>query len=143
MGKPVTIFLDANVVIYLVEGSAPLRKKVRATLSGLMRAHPGSKFAVARLSFLECLVKPMRDDDRPLVERYRRFFDSTDLLVVELTAEVVERATVLRASYPRLRTPDALQAACVLSLPAPCIFVTGDADFGKIPELECTIVSTG
>ena len=102
--------------------------------------YPGSSFSVSRLSLLECLIKPVRERNTPLIERYRSFFSATDLNIVEITPPVIERALLIRA-YTSLRTPDAIQAASVLSLPDQAIFVTGDIGFSKVSELPSRIIS--
>lgn len=65
--------------------------------------------SVSRLSWLECRVGPLRRRDPTALERFEDFFSRPDLQWVELTAGVVEQATLLRADQ-HLRTPDAPQA---------------------------------
>ena len=61
-----------------------------------------------------------------LLARYTQFFQLPSIQIIELTAEVVNLATDLRAQYSQaLRTPDALQVACALAVKADH-FVTGD-----------------
>jgi predicted nucleic acid-binding protein len=95
---------------------------------------------VSRLSLLECLVKPVRERNTPLIERYRSFFSATDLTIVEIAPLVIERALLIRADS-NLRTPDAIQAASALSLTEPAIFVTGDIGFSKVSNLSSQIIS--
>jgi len=135
----VIIFLDANIVIYQVEAFPAFRDKVRSAINDILAEHPGSQFSVSRLSLLECLVKPVRERNAPLVERYRSFFCASDLAIVEIGPEVIDRALMLRAEGG-LRTPDAIQAASALTLSAPRIFVTGDKAFSKITGLNCLII---
>lgn len=140
MGKKVIIFLDANIIIYQVEAVAPFRDKVRIAVTNILAEHPGSRFVVSRLSLLECLVKPVRERNTLVVERYRSFFTASDLAIVEISPQVIDRALLLRA-YAGLRTPDAIQAASALTFPEPAIFVTGDSGFSKVPDLTSRIIS--
>ncbi len=71
---------------------------------------------------------------------FRCRFAQPDLIWVELTAPVVEQATLLRALHG-LRTPDALQAACCLQLGPEAVMVSGDADFRRIPTLQLRLIS--
>ena len=87
---------------------------------------------------MECMVKPLRDNDQALTDEYRTFFEAGQLRIVELTTSVVERATVLRAKHA-LRTPDALQAACALEFVNDTLFLTNDASFKKVPGLGVEI----
>ena len=134
------IFLDANIIIYQVEAIPSFRDKVQAVISEIYATHPGSSFSVSRLSLLECLIKPVRERNTPLIERYRSFFSATDLTIVEIDPQVIERALLIRANTS-LRTPDAIQAASALSHPEKTIFVTGDTGFSKVTDLSSRIIS--
>jgi predicted nucleic acid-binding protein len=52
---------------------------------------------------------------------------------------VVDLATAIRARSG-LRTPDALQAACCLSLEQPASFITNDAGFRRVTALDVVLV---
>ena len=129
------VLLDASVIIYLLEGNSVTRASVQEVLRGLMTDNDPPLLAVSALSRLECRVRPLREGNAPLLERYDTFFDDPGLLVVPLDAAVVDRATELRARY-RLRTPDALQAASLLAHDESGCLVTGDGDFSGIPQLQ-------
>lgn len=135
-----TLFLDANIIIYRVEAVEPFNQQVLATVQELVALHPDAGFAVSRLSMMECLVKPLRDQNSADIERYRGFFASTGLQIVEINSLVLEAATLLRARHG-LRTPDAIQAASVLSIKGPVTFLTGDKQFGKVTGLKVRLVS--
>ena len=133
------LFLDACVIIYLIESREPFYSKIRETLLQMAETYPDISIVISRLSILECLVYPLRQHENAVVEQYRTFFARQDLQIVELTSDVVEKALWLRVRY-NLRTPDALQAAGALELTGETLFLTGDKSFKKIPKLHCTIV---
>ena len=136
-------FLDASAVIYAVEAEALWAEAVKRQIRELAAtAHASGgvlRLAVSRLSWLECCVGPLRRRDPISLERFQGFFSRPDLQWVELTAAVVEQATLLRADH-LLRTPDALQAACCQQLGPTAVMVTGDAAFQKVPGLAVTLV---
>lgn len=132
------LFLDACIIIYWIEAPDPFHARLMARLGALRKQAPDATFAVARLSWLECMVKPFREKDQPLAEEYRAFFDAGQLTVVELTAPVIERAAALRAELG-LSTPDALQASCALELGDRVVFLTNDRRFRKVPGLQADI----
>jgi predicted nucleic acid-binding protein len=134
------LFLDANIIIYRVEVVEPFNQQVFATVQELVTLHPDAGFAVSRLSMMECLVKPLRDQNTADMDRYRGFFASAGLQIVEVSSLVIETATLLRARYG-LRTPDAIQAASALSVKGPVTFLTGDKQFTKVPGLKVRLVS--
>ncbi len=133
------IFLDANVIIYQVEGSANFHGKVLDTVQELLRKHPRARFAVSRLSELECLVKPVREGSSAVIGRYRAFFAASGLQVVDVSSQVIEKALLIRA-FQGLRTPDAIQAASALSLNGPVVFLTGDKPFAKVAGLSVRVI---
>ena len=133
-------FLDASALIYLVDGEAPWAEATQATLHQLAVEATDLPLAVSRLSMLECRVAPLRRGDQSCLDRFEALFAQPDLLVVELSASVVELATQLRANHG-LRTPDALQAACCLQLGPDAVMITGDAGFQRVEALQVRLIS--
>jgi len=133
------LFLDACLIIYLIESKEPFHTKIQATLRQLVDTYPDISIAISRLSVLECLVRPLRHQENNTIESYRTFFAKQDLQKVELAPEVVEKALWLRVRY-NIRTPDALQAASALYLPGEVIFLTGDKSFKRVSELRVRII---
>ena len=133
-------FLDASALIYLVDGDTVWSGAVQQVLQGLAADDPSLAIAISRLSVLECRVGPLRRGDQACLERFDAVFGQPDLIWVELTAPVVEQATLLRALHG-VRTPDALQAACCLQLGLEAVMVSGDADFRRIPTLQLRLIS--
>ena len=133
-------FLDASALIYLVDGEAQWAKATQATLQQLAAPSPDLTLAVSRLSVLECRVAPLRRGDQASLDRFEALFAQPDLLVVELSASVVELATQLRANHG-LRTPDALQAACCLELGSEAVMITGDAGFQRVRALQVCLIA--
>jgi len=133
-------FFDANALIYLVEGAEPFAGRVRAALAQAMAEHPNLGAAVSRLSWLECRIRPMRQDDAATLSAYDAFFSRPDLMWVELGRDVVELATVIRVRHG-LRTPDALQAASCLQLGQAHLFFTGDEIFRRVAGLNVRLLA--
>jgi predicted nucleic acid-binding protein len=131
----VIAFLDANALIYLLEGDASFASRVRKTLAQLNQTYPLTDTAVSRLTSLECRVGPMKSGNSSLLKQYDDFFAQPNLLWIEITREVVELATEIRASTG-LKTPDCLQAACCLQLGEDHQFLTGDTAFKRVHGLN-------
>lgn len=132
-------FFDASALIYLIEGAEPFAARAREYLAALRRRNATLDAAVSRISWLECRVKPLREKQKDVLRAFDQFFDRADLLWVELSRDVVELATVVRATHG-LRTPDALQAASCLQLGPQHSFITGDAGFHKVASLNVTVL---
>lgn len=133
-------FFDASALIYLIEGREPFAARVRESLQILSDRFPKLGTAVSRLSWLECRVGPMKNNDLTALGRYDAFFTRSDLVWVELDRDVVEPAAAIRVRHG-LRTPDALQAASCLQLGPEHLMVTGDASFQKVGGLNVMTLS--
>ena len=133
-------FLDASALIYLVEGAEPFASRLRSNLARTTVKHPGMGTAVSRLSWMECRVRPARHNALAILAAFDTFFARSDLIWVELDKDVVELATAIRIKHG-LRTPDALQAACCLQLGTDHLFLTGDAGFRKVAELNTKVLN--
>ena len=117
------VFLDTNIVIYLVDDPPTFGARAMARVTALRAA--GATFAVSDLVRLECRVYPMRMADHGLLGRYDAFFASPQVRVLSLTAPVCDCATLLRATH-NFKTPDALQLAAAI-VHGCDRFVTNDA----------------
>lgn len=119
------IYLDANVVIRLVEGDAATRAPLTARLAAAVGV-PNS-LVTSRLTRMECRTRPMKTGDSTTLTAFDTFFAGVELVLVEVTPAVVERATELRAKY-NLKTPDALHYATATEAGA-TVFLTADRGF--------------
>ena len=133
-------FFDTSALIYLVEGAEPFASRIRSVLAQLTTKHLTMGAAVSRLSWLECRVRPARNNDLATLARFDAFFARPDLVWIELSKNVVELATAIRVRHA-LRTPDALQAASCLQLGAKHLFLTGDVAFKKVAELNIKMLT--
>jgi predicted nucleic acid-binding protein len=131
--------LDACAIIYQVEAAAPFHARLAALLGTVRAAHPDLRLAVSRLSWIECRAKPLRERQAEILARYDSFLGAADLSVVEITAEIVDVATAVRAEYG-LRTPDAIQAAAALMCGSGTVFVTNDPVFARIKGLDVRLL---
>lgn len=133
------IFLDACSIIYWIEMAQPQYHQFATLIQRLGKKYDKPLFAASHLSLLECRVKPLREKNEELLERYQAFFCATDLTLVPMTPAVLDHATRLRA-FHHLRIPDAIQAASALSISEGTIFVTGDKSFKNVPKLKLALI---
>ena len=105
-----TICLDANCVIYLVEKNPLWGPKVIARLAVAKAA--GDSIAVCDLARAECLVGPLKSGDAAILADYQRFFASPAVKMLPLSPAVCERAAEIRvAALMKIKLPDALHLA--------------------------------
>jgi len=103
------IYLDANVVVYVVEGFAAYETLIRAILRAL---DDQEIIAVtSELTVAEVLVKPKQDKNAPLQEAYLRFLEPSGVLeLVPVSQAVLVASAEIRATSP-LKLPDAIHVA--------------------------------
>lgn len=90
------LYLDTSILIRCVEGE-PAEKQ--AALRWIDRADsvPGGTLVSSRLARAECLVRPMREENRDLVERFERLFDESGIVLLSVSDAILDRATLSRA----------------------------------------------
>jgi uncharacterized protein len=127
------LYLDANVFIYGVEGPAAVREQVFSWIDRF-EGTPDGAGITSRISRMECRVRPLRSADHALLARFEAVLEAANLLLIDVTPEVIERATEIRAQHG-FRPPDALHLATAL-LERADAFLTSDkklARFGGLP----------
>lgn len=91
------------------------------------------------LTLLEILVKPKKENNLLLTERYKLLFETfPNLQVKEINENIADIASSLRANY-NINTPDAIQIATSLEVKADT-FITNDATLKKISEIEVLLL---
>ena len=92
------------------------------------------------LTLLEILVKPKKENNSLLTERYKLLFETfPNLQVKTLDENIADVASSLRANY-NINTPDAIQVATSLEAQAD-IFITNDTSLKKITEIKVLLLS--
>lgn len=86
---------------------------------------------------LECRVQPLRQGDQSTLARYEQFFSSDNLVVFDISSDVIDRATDLRVRYG-FRSPDAIHLATAILIDADT-FLTADARLDRCKEIDVVI----
>ncbi len=118
-----TVYLDANVIIYLTEGNPAFKATIEGLFTEIEQA--GARIITSELTYTEVLVVPFRTGDAQLARAYEHLME-TLIEPLPIRRNDLFLAAKLRASTPKLRTPDALHLATAIHAEAD-IFVTGDA----------------
>jgi predicted nucleic acid-binding protein len=117
------IYLDSVTIIYLLENTA----KKPAVLSVLSK-YPNHTICSSALALMECLVKPLQNNNQLLVAAYDSYFQT--LLRIPSHPQVFRRAAEIRA-LTNLRTPDALHLAYAST--GRCeLIITGDQKLATV-----------
>ena len=125
------IYLDSNIVIYLIEQSPSFGARARARIAALRAA--GDAIVVSDLSRLECRSNAVAAADQVTLDLYDVFFRQAVARLMPLSRSVVDRATEIRGRY-RFKTPDALHLAAAVE--AGCqSFLTNDLRLNRFADL--------
>lgn len=90
-------YLDTAVVIYLIEGDKELVDTVLSYLQGTKTGQ--DVVLISDITRLECRVKPLREKNEILLKCYDDFFESKEVVKVEISPMVWDLATNIRAQY--------------------------------------------
>ena len=132
------IGLDTMVFIYHFEENEIYSPLTFSIFESLEKGNFNAITSV--LTLLEILVKPKRENNLILTERYRILFETfPNLQVKTLDNNIADVASSLRANY-NINTPDAIQVATSLEAQAD-IFITNDSSFKKITEIKVMLLS--
>lgn len=131
---PMTAYLDAVVVIYLVEQPTGFGPRASAALTKL-----GPQDIVATdLLRMERLILPRRTGNSTLEADFIRFL-TTGTTWAALDTAVFDRALELRAKYPFLKTPDSLHLAVAINQRCD-VFVTNEPKLARVTELRVELI---
>lgn len=121
------LYLDANAIVFAVEGPEFLRSFVGEWTS---RAEGTAHGAVltSRLSIAEGLARPLRDRDSSRIEQMRAFF-RTRVEITSVDDSLVDLAVDLHREFS-LKTIDALHVASAIRARAD-VLLTRDAGISR------------
>ncbi len=136
--KGKVVGLDTMVFIYHFEENQAYSPLTFSIFESLEKGNFNGITSV--LTILEILVKPKKEGNLLLTERYKLLFETfPNLQVKEINENIADIASSLRAKY-NLNTPDAIQMATSLEAKAD-IFITNDETLKKISEIKVLLLS--
>lgn len=136
--KGKVVGLDTMVFIYHFEENQAYSPLTFSIFESLEKGNFNGITSI--LTLLEILVKPKKENNLLLTEKYKLLFETfPNLQVKELNENIADIASSLRANY-NINTPDAIQIATSLEAKAN-IFITNDATLKKISEIKVLLLS--
>lgn len=132
------IGLDTMIFIYHFEANQIYSPLTFSIFESLEKGNFNAITSI--LTLLEILVKPKRESNLILTERYKILLETfPNLQVKTLDENIADVASSLRANY-NINTPDAIQVATSLEAQAD-IFITNDTSLKKITEIKVLLLS--
>jgi predicted nucleic acid-binding protein len=107
------LYVDANILIYFIEGNAEFQAMVARVFAEADAR--GAVLVTSEMSIAECLHGPFKRGDAPLVETYRAFFKDEELIALApIVVPVLDLAAQVGADLG-LKTVDAIHVASAMS----------------------------
>ena len=132
-----TVYLDANIVIYLVEADPIWGARALMRVATLQAA--GETIAVSDIHRLECLVGPFILGDVAAQAAYAAFFADPAIQVLPVAGGDFERAARIRATH-NFKPLDALHLA-VAAEQGCGLFLTNDAKLSRLPDVPVELLT--
>jgi predicted nucleic acid-binding protein len=127
------ILLDTNCFIYYFEDNENYADKLEIIFDNIQKGK--NKAYMSVLSILEILVKPKKENNIFLENRYKLMLSNyPNLSILDVTVNIADIAARLRAKYS-IKTPDAIILATALRINADYI-ITCDIKLKGICEQE-------
>ena len=126
------LYLDTAPVIYVVEQVPDFSQKILHYIQ-----KPDIQLVVSDLTWMECRVKPLAENNETLLADYDKFFSQSVIEIVEMSRRILERAAHIRSQY-NIKTPDAIHlGAAIISK---CdIFLTNDQRLERFKDIHITV----
>lgn len=131
------IYLDANVIIRLVEGLAAVRLPLEKRIATERASGGKPSLMTSKLSRIECRCKPLATMHAALA-LYDTFFVGAELRLIDIDDAVIEKATELRAQL-NVKTPDAIHLASAIVAGASA-FLTGDQGLALCTDVAVEVM---
>ncbi|NYB74195.1 PIN domain-containing protein [Sedimentibacter hydroxybenzoicus DSM 7310] len=128
-----SVLLDTNCFIYFFEDNPDYSGKLEKVFIDIQDGKTPALMSV--VSFMEVLVKPKRDKNIFIENRYKLMLSNfPNLSIVNVDYKIADIASRLRAYY-NIKTPDALIIATGITMKADC-FITNDSRLEKVCREE-------
>jgi predicted nucleic acid-binding protein len=132
------IFLDTAPLIYFIEGNSLYQDKLNQVFSSNDKGD--FVFITSSITLLEVLVKPLKEGQTKLVEKYINILtNARGIEIFDITKALAIKAAELRAKY-NLRTPDSKQLATAIEYHAD-YFLTNDIRLKSVVEINSIVLS--
>ena len=133
------VYLDSCIAIYLVEEHLDYGPRLATILADLSK-DTEIFLQLSDLTELECLVLPLRQKNQPVLDKYRDWFESVEIL--SLGRDVFRRAAQFRADFANLKTPDAIHLATAQQYACDQLWTNDDRLHRVAPRLARNVLRT-
>lgn len=133
-----TIFIDTAPVIYYIEAHPQYGDLTKEVFDAFQSGKLSAYSSVVTLT--EVLSKPIESGNEKLARKFAEFLKhGSNFFLIEISANIAERAGRLRGQYLRLRTVDALQISTAMDMGADA-FLTNDEKLKQLKEIKVLVL---
>jgi len=124
------VYFDTNIFIYAIDG----HEEYQDLLQNMFEHIAENKILVitSELTLAECLVKPMRDENKESIEQYTNHIKTSELLKVKAVSRNILISSADTRNKLGLKLPDAIHMATAIDQECKT-FITNDRKL-KAPE---------
>ncbi len=133
----VSVFLDSNIIIYLIEQTPHFGALVTKRIEDLIAQE--QRLLASGLVQMECSVRPFRMNDAITLAAYDGYFDSEDVDVAPITDLTCRLASVIRARH-NFRPMDSLHLAAAIENRCE-LFLTHDTRLQRFPDIHVEVLA--
>jgi predicted nucleic acid-binding protein len=91
------------------------------------------------VTLLEVLVRPIRDGNLKLAQRYREFLLNTNSVTTHFLSQAIAEEVARLRAFHNIRTPDSIQMATAIFGGA-SFFLTNDTRLPSLPNLKTLVL---
>lgn len=133
-----TIFIDTAPIIYYIEAHPQFGPLIKEVVDSFQSGRLIAFSSV--LTLTEVLPKPIEIGDEKLTRKFAEFLKyGKNLNLIEISANIAERAGRLRGQYPYLKAIDSIQISTAIDVGADA-FVTNDIKLKQIKEIKILVL---
>ncbi len=133
-----TIFIDTAPIIYYIEAHPQFGPLIKDVVDSFQSGRLIAFSSV--LTLTEVLPKPIEIGDEKLTRKFAEFLKyGKNLNLIEISANIAERAGRLRGQYPYLKAIDSIQISTAIDVGADA-FVTNDIKLKQIKEIKILVL---
>lgn len=132
------LFIDTAPFIYFIEAHATFGPMMKAVFDAIGKGRIEAFSSV--ITVVEVLPKPIQAGNDKLVHSFLTHLkNGKNLILLDITSGIAERAGKLRGTYPALKSMDAIQIAAAIEAGADA-FLTNDKHLKQISEIPVIIL---
>lgn len=133
-----SIFLDTSPFIYLIENNPKFISTVEEYIAEKLSKEVSLVTSVITVS--EFQVGPKRMNNLKPINDFQTLLNELHFKIFDITLEIAELASTLRANYLFLKSIDALQLSVAIKYNCKS-FLTNDIKLKSIKEINVTIIN--